>query len=124
MCVLVVDDDPDTLDVTSVTLGGYGADVRSAHSANEALAMLQMFTPDVLVSDLAMPEKDGYAFIAEVRALDRPGARVPAIALTAQARPEDARRALREGFQQHVSKPVDPDELAEAVAALIEQRVD
>jgi PAS domain S-box-containing protein len=124
MCVLVVDDDPDTLDVTSVTLGGYGADVRSARSANEALAMLNTFTPDVLVSDLAMPEKDGYTFIAEVRALDRPGARVPAIALTAQARPEDARRALREGFQQHVSKPDDPDELAEAVAALIDQRLD
>jgi PAS domain S-box-containing protein len=117
--VLVVDDDPDALEVTSVVLGQYGADVRSVQSADEALALLADFTPDVLVSDLAMPGKDGYAFISEVRALDCPAAHVPAIALSAQARSEDVKRTIGQGYQQHISKPADPEELAEAVAAFV-----
>jgi signal transduction histidine kinase len=119
--VVVVDDDPDALEVTSVVLGQYGAKVASVRSADEALSLLQIVTPDVLVSDLAMPGKDGFAFITALRSLDCPASRVPAIALSAQARSEDVKRAIAQGYQQHVSKPVDPEVLAETVAAFAGQ---
>ena len=88
-------------------------------SAQEALAALPSLQPDVLVSDIAMPERDGYDLIKEVRRLPRDqGGEIPAIALTAYARGEDCARALACGFQLHLAKPVEPAELVAAVARL------
>ncbi|HLK35447.1 MAG TPA: ATP-binding protein [Polyangiaceae bacterium] len=110
--VLVVDDDPDSLELIGVALGGAGAKVTAVPSAREALAAPGPF--DVILSDVGMPEMDGYAFVRRVRARDT-GADIPAIALTAYARAEDAERALRAGYQEHFAKPVDAGKLLEAV---------
>ena len=110
--VLVVDDDPDSLEVLGVVLGRAGAKVTAVHSAREALAAGGSF--DVILSDIGMPEMDGYTFMRRVRSRDT-GANVPAIALTAYARAEDAERALRAGYQDHFAKPVDAGKLLQAV---------
>ncbi|HEV2861049.1 MAG TPA: PAS domain S-box protein, partial [Pyrinomonadaceae bacterium] len=115
--VLVVDDEPDTLGMLKAGLGRCGAEVATAGSATEALAMLSESPPDLLISDIGMPDEDGYALIRKVRALAAErGGRVPAIALTAYARAEDRLQALQAGYQMHVAKPVELTELA-AVAA-------
>jgi PAS domain S-box-containing protein len=117
--VLVVDDEPDTLDFLVAVLEGCGAEVTAASSAAEAFRLLKEVKPDVLVSDIGMPDEDGYALIRRVRQLeDDEGGRTPAIALTAYAREEDRRKAIRAGFQAHMTKPVEPSELAEVVASL------
>jgi CheY-like chemotaxis protein len=91
--------------------------VSAAGSAAEAIELLRRDRPDVLVSDIAMPEQDGYALIRHVRGLPaEEGGLTPAIALTAYARDEDRRRALDAGFQRHLIKPVEPGDLAAAVA--------
>ena len=116
--VLVVEDEPDAREMVAVLLRHYGAEVRVAGSAAEAWGQLSAGElPDVLISDLSMPEEDGYALIARVRALPA-GGQIPAVALTAHARAEDRRRALAAGFQEHLAKPVDPDELIRTVAGL------
>ncbi|MDB5296167.1 MAG: two-component sensor histidine kinase, partial [Phycisphaerales bacterium] len=117
--VLVVDDEPDALSLARRVLEGRGARVFIAGSAADGLAAVRGELPDVLVSDIGMPETDGYALIRSVRAL-RPdeGGRIPAAALTAFARPEDRDRALAAGFQAHVTKPVEPDEFLTVVAGL------
>jgi signal transduction histidine kinase len=117
--VLLVDDEPDARDLVSAVLAQSGADVVATASAAEALDALARARPHVLVSDLSMPEVDGYALLRRVRALglDR-GRQLPAVALTAYARPEDRARALAVGFQVHVPKPVEPAELVEVVARL------
>jgi CheY-like chemotaxis protein/anti-sigma regulatory factor (Ser/Thr protein kinase) len=117
--VLVVDDDPDTIEVVRQVLESAGAQVIAAASAREALAALSARPPDVLLSDLGMPGEDGYAFIRKVRSLDPArGGRVPAAALTAYTRSEDRREALLAGFQVYLPKPVEPAELTAAVARL------
>ena len=117
--VLVVDDDPDALELASAILGRAGASVRICVSAPDALDMLQQWRPDVLVSDIEMPGEDGYSLIRKVRALDaRQGGRTPAIALTAYGRTEDRMRTLSAGYNMHVPKPVDPGELATIIASL------
>ncbi|MEJ7638343.1 MAG: response regulator, partial [Singulisphaera sp.] len=88
-----------------------------ASSAAEALELVERFRPDVIVSDVGMPEQDGYDFIRQVRAT-RSSRELPAAALTAFARAEDRRQALLAGFQTHVAKPVDPAELVAVVASL------
>jgi CheY-like chemotaxis protein len=119
VCVLIVDDDPDTLDMLRFLLRERGATVRTTASAVAALETLDEWSPDVLISDIAMPEHDGYELIAQVRSrLAERGGNLPAIALTAYARAEDRTRALDAGFQMHVSKPVDPAELITALASL------
>jgi signal transduction histidine kinase len=115
--LLTVDDEPDTLDVMAELLSLRGAEVTTASSAAEALAVLQGFEPDVLVSDISMPERDGYDLIREVRTRRGPGD-LPAVAVTAFAGPEDRRRALAAGFQVHLAKPVDPGELVDVIARL------
>ncbi|HXG65548.1 MAG TPA: ATP-binding protein [Blastocatellia bacterium] len=121
--VLLVDDDRDTLQVLQLFLAGSGADVRTADSAPAALETLEHYKPDVLVSDIAMPEEDGYALIRKVRALPpERGGDVPAVALTAMTRVEDRARALSAGFQMFVPKPVEPAELLQAIADLVERR--
>ena len=115
--VLVVDDEEDSLSVVSRILARRGAEVRGAATMQEALDEFTKFRPHVLVSDIGMPDHDGYELIARVREL--PGGRtVPAIALTALARGEDRTRALRAGFQLHVAKPVDFAELVAVVRNL------
>jgi PAS domain S-box-containing protein len=117
--VLVVDDEADTREMLKAGLGQCGAEVTTAHSAAEALREMEKTPPDVLISDIGMPDQDGYALIREVRSLPAgQGGSVPAIALTAYARTEDRLQALRAGYQMHVTKPVELTELAAVVASL------
>ena len=98
--VLVVDDEQDTREMLKAGLGQCGAEVTPAKSAAEALSEMAQHLPDVLISDIGMPDEDGYAFIRKVRALPaEQGGQVPAIALTAYARAEDRLQALRAGYQ-------------------------
>jgi len=117
--VLLVDDEPDTLEILRMILSQFGANVRGAGSTTEAMNALLEWKPDVLVSDLGMPEEDGYALIQRVRALKpEQGCDIPAAALTAHVREEDRVLALAAGYQIHIKKPVDPAKLALAVANL------
>lgn len=116
--VLLVDDEDDSRELMVSILRAGGADVQSCESAAKAFEALARFRPDVLVSDIGMPDEDGYSFLRRVRALPPPLGRVPAVALTAYARPEDARKAFLAGFQMHVPKPVEPSALATVVANL------
>jgi signal transduction histidine kinase len=115
MRVLVVDDEADAREMIAYVLRDAGAEVLTCGSAEEALAELTPYDPDVLVCDIGMPVMDGYELIRRVR--DR-GSMVPAVALTAFARQEDRRRALMGGFQMHASKPINPKELVGVVGAL------
>jgi len=120
--VLVVDDDSSARQMISTVLMQSGAEVKSCVSSSEALTAVCQWKPDVLMSDIGMPNEDGYALIQKVRRLKAEcGGRVPAAALTAYAREEDRARALTEGFQIHVSKPVEPAELVAVVSGLLEQ---
>jgi PAS domain S-box-containing protein len=117
--VLVVDDDADTRQLLKRVLESHGAAVKTAASAAEALEMIAAGPPDALVADIGMPGEDGYSLMRKVRRLPSShGGTVPALALTAYARPEDRARALTAGFQQYVAKPVEPDELTAVVAKL------
>jgi len=116
--ILVVDDEADTRDLLTELLTRLNAEVKAPDSAAEALSILRQWQPDVLVSDLAMPDVDGYAFLKQVRAIDQCG-KIPAIALTAQARERDQERALAAGFQLHLSKPVDINELTRAIELIL-----
>ncbi|WP_341528945.1 response regulator [Nostoc sp. UHCC 0302] len=117
--VLIVDDETDSRDFLFATLEQYGADVTAVASASEALAGMIKMKLDVLISDIGMPFEDGYSLIRKVRRLTKEqGGQIPAIALTAYARPEDRMRAIAAGFQMHVPKPVEPAELATVVASL------
>ena len=117
--VLVVEDEDDTRDLLVTALEQCGAQVTAAPSAAAALASLDREPPDVMVSDLAMPDEDGYSLIRKVRARGpENGGGVPAAALTAYARAEDRVRALASGFQMHLPKPIDPSDLVAVVASL------
>src|SRR5262245_11352389 len=117
--VLVVEDDLDTLEMVKVILEDRGAEVITASSAGDALEALEHSLPDALVSDLAMPEQDGYDLIKHIRQHDpERGGNIPAVALTATTRAEDRVRALMAGFQMYVPKPVVPNELVAVVANL------
>ena len=117
--ILVVDDQLDARELIHRVLEDSGAEIVTARTADEALRLVETHKPDVVVSDIGMPEVDGFELLRRIRALgpDR-GGRVPAIALTALARSEDRTRALRAGFLVHVSKPVDPSELVATVASV------
>ncbi|MBD1914723.1 MULTISPECIES: PAS domain S-box protein [Cyanophyceae] len=117
--VLAVDDSQDSLDLIAMVLSQYGAEVRAVASAHEVLPHLTNFEPDVLVCDIAMPDMDGYTLLQQIRHLSPEyGSQVPAIAVTAFAREEDRHRALANGFQQHMSKPIEPEKLLLAVIEL------
>jgi signal transduction histidine kinase len=117
--VLVVDDEADTRDLLRAVLERCKIEVFAAGSASEALELLARLHPDVLISDLGMPEEDGFSLIAKVRALPPGrGGRIPAAALTAYVRAEDRMKVLRAGFQLHVPKPIEPAELVTVVANL------
>jgi signal transduction histidine kinase/ActR/RegA family two-component response regulator len=117
--VLLVDDEEDTLETLALMLRACGAEVRTAESTPAAIDELRAWRPNAIVSDIGMPEEDGYALIARVRALSgAEGGQTPAIALTAYARTEDRVRALSAGFQMHVAKPIEPAELVATIAAV------
>lgn len=118
--VLVIDDDGDTREMIGALLSGCGAVVRACASAAEALGVLEHVNPAVIVSDIGMPDEDGYSFIRRLRKMfGENGCNSPAIALTAYASNEDRNRSLAAGFQVHISKPLEPDELVAAVANLV-----
>ena len=120
--VLVVEDHDDTREFIATVLGQYGAEVTTATSARTALPAFERAKPHVLVSDVAMPGEHGYSLIQVVRALPQErGGRVPALALTAYVRPEDREQALAAGYNEHLAKPIDPLDLANAVAQLAER---
>src|SRR5205085_508094 len=97
------------------------ANVRSAGSAAEGLALVQSWRPQVVLCDIAMPGEDGYSFIAKLRSLPKElGGQTPAAALTSLAGPEDRKRTLGSGFQMHLVKPIDATRLAAAIATLAE----
>jgi CheY-like chemotaxis protein len=117
--VLAVDDDADALAMVRDILESAGASVTTSQSAAQALLSLEDTCPDVLVADLGMPSMDGFELIATVRRASTPQLRnLPAAALTAYARSEDRLRALRSGFNMHLSKPIDPVALMAAVVSL------
>jgi PAS domain S-box-containing protein len=117
--LLIVDDEPDTCEMLSAALTQCGAEVKATRSAGEAVEELKRWRPDVLVAEIGMPVEDGYDMIQRIRKLDpEQGSLTPAIALTAYARAEDRERALEAGYQEHIPKPVEPDELVEVIAKL------
>jgi CheY-like chemotaxis protein len=117
--VLVVEDDDDSRGLLEAMLQYCGALVTAVASASEAMSALARVKPDVLLSDISMPQHDGYWLVRQVRALppDR-GGTLPAIAITALGHPHDVDRTLSAGFQAHLRKPVDPWELARTIAGL------
>ncbi len=118
--VLVVDDEPDARDLIKRILSDCNASVTTVASARAALAAFRAEPPDVLVSDLGMPDMDGFQLLAQVRALgNAAGGDIPAVALTAFARSEDRLRALEAGFAAHISKPVEPSQLIATVADMV-----
>ena len=118
--VLVVDDEPDARDLIKRILSDCNATVTTADSARAALDAFRAAAPDVLVSDLGMPDMDGFGLLAEVRKLGvAAGGNLPAVALTAFARSEDRLRALEAGFAAHISKPVEPSQLIATVANMV-----
>ena len=119
LSVLVVDDEPDARELVGEILRRAGAAVETAGSAREALDLFRRGRPDVLVSDIAMPEEDGYVLIGRIRQLPADdGGTTPAVALTAYAREEDRAKALAAGFQCHLAKPVEPNDLLAGVCDL------
>ncbi|WP_341530714.1 response regulator [Nostoc sp. UHCC 0302] len=119
--VLVVDDEADTRNFLSFMFEEYGAVATAVASVDEALAVFEQSQPDILISDIGMSEQDGYTLIRQLRSLEtQKGGHIPAIALTAYTREEDRLQALSAGFQQHLAKPIDPNELIAVVTSLLE----
>jgi signal transduction histidine kinase/CheY-like chemotaxis protein len=117
--VLLVDDEPEAREIISTVIGRTGAEVKACISASEALAKVAEWRPDVILSDIAMPEEDGYSFIGKVRSLPREkGGETPAAALSAYARDEDRMQALAAGYQMHIAKPIGASQLVTMVAKL------
>jgi CheY-like chemotaxis protein len=114
--ILLVDDEEPAREVFCLLLEAFNAEVKTAGSASEALAVFKDFRPNVLVSDIAMPVEDGYSLIAKIRALNPT---VPALALSAYAGQDEINRMLAAGFHAHVAKPVDAGKLARSIADLV-----
>ena len=118
--VLLVDDEPDVLELFTTILAQRGADVHVVGTSEEALRKVEELRPDILVADIGIPDEDGYTLVRKIRQLGSSrGGNVPAIALTAYAGPENRLQALTAGFQVHLSKPVNPSELVSTVAGLV-----
>ncbi len=121
--ILVVDDELDTRELIATTLKQCGADVRDCETAAEALETLKAWEADVLISDIGMPKEDGFSLINKVRQLGhQQRGHIPAVALTAYASPEDRIRILAAGFQRHLAKPVEPEELIAVIASVANRR--
>jgi len=118
--VLVVDDEPDSRELLMTILTGCGSDVRCSDSAANAIQAFHEWSPDLLVSDIGMPNEDGYSLIRRLRNLDSLQAReIPAVALTAYATDEDRSQALSAGFQVHVPKPIEPESFVSSIASVL-----
>ena len=118
--VLVVDDEADARDLLTMILTRCGSDVRCSESAADAMQVFSEWNPDVLVSDIGMPNEDGYSLIRKLRQLDSQRARrIPAVALTAYATDEDRLQALSAGFQVHVAKPIEPENFLSSIASVL-----
>ena len=123
--VLLVEDEKTSREVFLEMLTSFGAVVKTATSAREALEVFQRFKPDVLMSDISMPDEDGYSLIRKIRALlPAQGGNIPAVAVTAHAGLEDIRLALASGFQTHLTKPVDSVHLAKVLARVAARKLD
>jgi CheY-like chemotaxis protein len=123
--VLVVDDEPDSRDLLATILTRCGSDVRCSESAAEAMKAFKEWNPDLLVSDIGMPNEDGYSLIRKVRKLkSRRARKIPAVALTAYATDEDRLEALSAGFQIHVAKPIEPENFITSLAAVLDRKLD
>jgi CheY-like chemotaxis protein len=118
--VLVVDDEPDSLDLVSTIVQQHGGEVRRAASAGEAMSLLQQIPFDLVVSDIAMPDEDGYSLIKRIRSRTDLQS-LPAVALTAYASPADQWQALESGYDDHLSKPVEPANLVTRLARLAQK---
>lgn len=117
--ILVVEDDDDARELVGIILSGAGAVVECAASAAEGYRILGVTPAQLLVSDIGMPDEDGYSLMRRIRALEcSQGGDIPSIALSAFTRPEDRMRALRAGFTTHIAKPVHPSQLVSALATL------
>jgi CheY-like chemotaxis protein len=115
-----VDDDSDGREVLAVQLAQRGGRTKVAASVDDALRKLDTFRPDMVVADIGMPGEDGYSLIRKIRARPRDrGGLTPAIALTAYAGDGNRQRALDAGYQKHISKPAEPEELAQTIASLV-----
>ncbi len=118
--VLVVDDEPDSRELLMTILTNCGSDVRCSDSASNAMQAFTEWSPDLLVSDIGMPNEDGYSLIRKVRNLaSSRGGKVPAVALTAYATDEDCLQALSAGFQLHVAKPIEPESFVTSLASVL-----
>ncbi|HKG98023.1 MAG TPA: ATP-binding protein, partial [Pyrinomonadaceae bacterium] len=121
--ILIVEDDPDTRELLKTVLAQHGAEVTTADSGPRALAEITHVKPDVIISDIGLAGQNGYDLIRKIRSLDpEEGGHVPAIALTAYAGASDRRRALLAGFQTHLAKPVEPDDLLAVILSLTFQQ--
>ncbi|MEH2243817.1 response regulator [Nostoc sp.] len=117
--LLVVDDDPDTRTLLAFLFELDGAEIVTAGSAGEAIAIMSFFKPDILISDIYLPDEDGYSLLLKIRNLEaKRGRKIPAIAMTASAFDEDRNCALLAGYDIYRCKPIDLDELASVVASL------
>ncbi|RUR80780.1 hypothetical protein PCC6912_28020 [Chlorogloeopsis fritschii PCC 6912] len=117
--VLAVDDEADNLELIAFVLKQAGATVICASSAQEALEILNQTQPDILLSDIGMPQMDGYTLLRQIRAIPSQGEQIPAIALTAYAGESDQQQILAAGFRLHIPKPVDPEVLVKAIAQVV-----
>jgi CheY-like chemotaxis protein len=121
--ILVVEDDPDTQELLTTVLQQHGAEVVAVGSAASALAEIECVQPNVIISDIAMAGENGYELIRRIRSLPaEAGGHIPAVALTAYAGVADRRRALLAGFQTHLSKPIEPDDLLAVILSLTFQQ--
>ena len=120
--VLVVDDERDAREFTATVLRHAGADVAAVDSADAALRALEQILPDVILCDIAMPDRDGFDLIAAIRQLAPPARDVPMAALTAYAKLEDRNRVLNAGFRAHLAKPLDPADITAVVEELARGR--
>ncbi|MEH2067112.1 MAG: response regulator [Nostoc sp.] len=121
--LLVVDDNSDTRKLFTLLFKLEGAEVIAAASASEALEIISFFKPDILISDIYLPDEDGYSLLLKVRNLEaNRGRKIPAIAMTASANDEDSTRAFLSGFQIYLCKPIDLNKLTSMVASLAESK--
>lgn len=124
MRILIVDDEPDARELLEMLLAQYGANIQAAASATEALSVMATFQPNLLVSDIGMPDMDGYKLIQQIRTLPaEQGGNIPAIALTAYAREVDSQQALNSGYQRHIAKPLDLERLLKAILTLSREAI-
>jgi len=117
--ILVVDDETDTLDLIGMELTQHGARITGVSSAEKALEELAQGEFDLLISDIGMPNTDGYELIRQIRKQEGQTRKIPAVALTAYARVQDRMQAIMSGFSTHVAKPVEANELITVVASLV-----